>query len=123
MVAPTGSCIDCGRAYTVLLPATHAMQRPLRTKRPVVGIRIPEAPLAMEILERFGALLVSTVPPDVHGRPATMGYEVYERFGSKIELVVDLGDELPGTVTTVIDMIYGEPELVREGAGDLSRIG
>ena len=47
-------------------------------------------------LERFGGpLLVSTVPPDVHGRPATMGYEVYERFGSKIELVVDLGDELP----------------------------
>ncbi|MBO85046.1 MAG: threonylcarbamoyl-AMP synthase [Deltaproteobacteria bacterium] len=111
-------------AYTVLLPATHAMQRQLRTKRPVVGIRIPEAPLAMELLERFaGPLLVSTVPADPNGRVPKMGYEVYERFGGRVELVVDLGDELPGAPTTVIDLIYGEPELVREGAGDVSRIG
>ena len=77
----------------------------------------------MEILDRFGGpLLVSTVPADLHGRIPTMGYEVYERYGAKVEMVVDLGEELPGTSTTVIDLIYGEPEVVREGAGDLSRI-
>ncbi len=51
-----------------------------------------------------------------------MGFEVFERFGAKIDLVVDLGDQLSGEPTTVIDLQFGEPEVVREGAGDLSRL-
>ncbi len=109
--------------YTVLLPAKHALYRQLRSKRPVVGVRIPVDELAMTILDVFGGpLLVSSVPRGIDGSLPTMGFEVFERFGAKIDLVVDLGDQLSGEPTTVIDLQFGEPEVVREGAGDLSRL-
>ncbi len=109
--------------YTILLPSQHAIHRQLRTKRAVVGVRIPVAPLVMAIIEAFGGpLLVSTVPKDIHGAVPSMGYEVYERFGQKVELVVDLGDALPGSPTTVIDCTMSTPEVIRVGAGDVSRL-
>lgn len=109
--------------YTILLPSQHALHRQLRTKRAVVGVRIPVAPLAMAILDAFGGpLLVSSVPKDEDGALPTMGYEVHERFGRDIDMVVDLGDQLPGDPTTVIDCTMGEPEIIRLGAGDVSRL-
>ncbi len=44
--------------YTVLLPAKHALYRQLRSKRPVVGVRIPVDELAMTILDVFGGPLL-----------------------------------------------------------------
>jgi len=107
--------------YTVLLPAQHTLHRQLRMKRAIVGVRIPEAPLAMEVLDQFGGpLLVASVPPDDHGAIPKMGYEVHERFSRDVDLVVDLGDELPGVRTSVLDLSMGEPRVVRQGVGDVS---
>ena len=109
--------------YTILLPSQHSLHRQLRTKRAVVGVRIPVAPLAMVIIEAFGGpLLVSSVPKDAHGALPTMGYEVFERFGRVVDLVVDLGDVMPGDPTTVIDCTMSTPEVIRVGAGDVSRL-
>lgn len=109
--------------FTVLLASHQKLPRLLRTKRSVVGVRIPDEPLAMAIVDQFGGpLLVSSVPRTAAGSLPTMGYEVYEAFGNRIDLVVDLGAELPGVETTVIDMVHGTPEVIREGAGDLGLI-
>ncbi len=105
--------------FTVLLNASRNLPRVLKTKRAVVGVRIPADALALLIVEQFGGpLMASTVPTDDQGQHLTMGYEVYEQFGTGIELVVDLGEPLPGTETTVVDMSAGDIEIVRQGAGD-----
>lgn len=103
--------------YTVLLNANHQLPKVLKTKRAVVGVRIPQDPLATAILEYLGSpLMVSTVPR-LDGVLPTMGFEVQERFGHGLDLVVDLGDPLPGVETTVLDLTSGDIEIVREGAG------
>jgi len=109
--------------YTVLLKGNRDLPRVLKTKRAVVGVRIPEEPLACFLIERLGGpLMVSTVPERDDGTRFRMGFEVNETFGHALDLVVDLGEELPGSETTVLRMIDGPVEVVREGVGDLSRV-
>jgi tRNA threonylcarbamoyl adenosine modification protein (Sua5/YciO/YrdC/YwlC family) len=109
--------------YTVLLQSSHDLPRLLRTKRAVVGVRVPSDPLALLIIEQFGGpLMVSTVPRAEDGQHLTMGYEIFEAYGSALDLVVDVGGELPGTETSVIDMSQGDMEIVRAAAGDVEGI-
>ncbi len=107
--------------FTVLLKASRQLPRVLKTKRAIVGVRIPDDPFALHLIERFGGpLVVSTVPKNPDGTYLTMGYEVQELFGHALDLVVDLGEPLPATETTVLDLTSGEVEVVRQGVGDIS---
>jgi len=50
----------------------------------------------------------------------TAGWEIKERLDNLVDAVVDAGD--CGTdMTSVVDLSGAEPEIVRRGAGDLSR--
>lgn len=109
--------------YTVLLKSSHNLPRLLKTKRAVVGVRIPDDVLLRAVVESFGGpLMASTVPHGADGRPLLMGYEVQEVHGHGLDMVVDLGAPLSGDETTVLSLMEGEVEVVREGAGDLSRL-
>ncbi len=109
-------------AFTVLLTANRNFPRQLKDKRRVVGMRIPACPLVLAIVEKLGRPLATTgVPPLREGElPPHFGYEVHESFGHGVELVLDLGNELKGLESTIIDLTSGAPELVRRGAGDPS---
>lgn len=112
--------------FTVLLQASKNFPRQLKDKRRVVGIRIPAAPLLLALVERLGRPLATTSLPPLSGPTeadeipvvAKFGYEVFETFGHGIDYVADLGHELPGTETTIVDLVDGTPVLVRRGAGD-----
>ena len=107
-------------AYTVLLTATKTFPRQLKDKRRVVGIRIPESPLLLAVVEKLGRPIATTsVPPPRPGEPTPrFGYEVFEDHGHGIDLLLDLGQELPGLESTIIDLTSGVPELMRAGVGD-----
>ena len=97
------------------------MPRLLQNKRTTVGIRIPDDPLVQALIDRWGGpLMASTVPRSPEGQVVTMGYEVFEVHGHGLDLVLDLGEPVPGTETTVVALKDGELEVVREGVGDLS---
>ena len=50
----------------------------------------------------------------------TQGWEIKEQLDTAVDAVVDSGD--CGTEpTTVIDFSGDEPEIIREGAGDVAR--
>lgn len=108
-------------AYTVLLRSNHDLPRLLKTKRAVVGVRVPDDALAIAIVEHYaGPLMVTTVPRPDEGPAYTLGYEVFEAIGAGLDLVVDLGEPVDGTETSVIDMSQGGIEIIREAAGDVS---
>jgi len=109
--------------YTVILKSNHELPRLLRTKRKTVGVRIPNDPLALALVGAFGGpLMVSTVPKGEGEQALTMGFEVHETFGHGIDFVVDLGEPLPGTDSTVLKWDEGEMEVIREGAGSLEEV-
>ncbi|TVQ89987.1 MAG: threonylcarbamoyl-AMP synthase [Deltaproteobacteria bacterium] len=106
--------------YTVLLPAGPELPRVLKTKRKVVGVRVPDTALATLVVDRFGGpIVVTTVPRGPDDQLPTMGYEIVEIFGHALDLVLDLGEPVPGTETTVLDLTGDAPQVVRHGVGPL----
>lgn len=111
----------CPGPFTILLRSGRMLPKLLKNKRQVVGIRIPDEPLLLEIIQQVGKPLLSTsVPNGPDGISLNMGYAIHETFGHGIDLVVDLGEELSGQSTTILDMTDGAVTVIREGAGDLS---
>lgn len=116
--------------YTAILPAAKNLPRLFREKRSTIGLRIPESPLLLAVVERLGRPLVSTSVPRLaptgdhleppEGRLPRFGYEVEEVCGHALDLILDLGEELTGQESTIVDLTGPSPEIVRIGAGDPS---
>ncbi|ALG12563.1 L-threonylcarbamoyladenylate synthase [Kibdelosporangium phytohabitans] len=109
-------------SYTFILPATKEVPRRMQhPKKKTVGVRIPDHTVTQALLAELGEpLLSSTLLLPDQEEPMTQGWEIKEHLDNVIDAVIDSGE--CGTVpTTVIDFSQGEPEIVREGAGDVSR--
>lgn len=108
--------------YTFILPATKEVpRRLLHPKKKTVGVRIPDHVVALAILRELGEPMVtSTLLLPGEEEPMTQGWEIKETLDHQLDAVVDSG-ECGTEPTTVIDFSSGEAEILREGAGDVSR--
>jgi tRNA threonylcarbamoyl adenosine modification protein (Sua5/YciO/YrdC/YwlC family) len=109
-------------AYTFILPATREVPRRLaHPKKRTVGVRIPDHPFVLALLEELGEpILSSSLLMPGEELPLTEGWVVDERLGNEVDVVVDAG-ECVAAPTTVVDWSGDGPEVVRVGAGDPSR--
>lgn len=109
--------------YTVLLERNRNLPKQIKDKRKVVGIRVPANNMLIQLVEMFGMPLATTSVPDLpNGAAPRFGYEVDEVFGHSIDMILDLGTELSGEESTILDMSEGGVVLVREGAGNIDFI-
>jgi tRNA threonylcarbamoyl adenosine modification protein (Sua5/YciO/YrdC/YwlC family) len=108
--------------YTFILPATREVpRRLLHPKKKTVGVRIPGHVTALAILAELGEPMVtSTLLLPGEEEPMTQGWEIKEALDHQLDAVVDSG-ECGTEPTTVIDFSSGEAEILRKGAGDVSR--
>jgi tRNA threonylcarbamoyl adenosine modification protein (Sua5/YciO/YrdC/YwlC family) len=108
--------------YTFILPATTEVpRRLLHPKKRTVGVRIPDHVVVQALLEAWGEPLLSStliLPGETEAR--TEGWEIKEELDHVVDVVIDAG-EVTAEPTTVIDWSSGAPEVVRQGAGDVSR--
>ena len=110
--------------YTFILEATKEVPRRLsHPSRRTIGLRVPEHPVMQALLAELGQPLLATtlVLPGDDG-PLNDADEIRERLRGQIQAVVDAG-ACPMQPTTVIDLSGDEPQLVRQGRGDLARLG
>jgi tRNA threonylcarbamoyl adenosine modification protein (Sua5/YciO/YrdC/YwlC family) len=110
--------------YTFILEATKEVPRRVsHPSRRTIGLRVPEHVVAQELLALFGApLLATTLIPPGETEPLNDAQEIREHFQKLLQAVVDAG-ACPMQPTTVIDLSGEEPLLVRQGRGELSRLG
>jgi tRNA threonylcarbamoyl adenosine modification protein (Sua5/YciO/YrdC/YwlC family) len=110
--------------YTFILEATKEVPRRLsHPSRRTIGLRVPEHRVAQALLAELGQpLLATTLIAPGETEPMNDPDEIRERFQKLLAGVVDAG-ACPMAPTTVIDLSSGEPELVRQGRGDLARLG
>ena len=110
--------------YTVILEATKEVPRRLsHPSRKTIGVRVPENPILLALLEEVGEPLIGTtlqLPGDDH--MLSDPEEVRERLDKQIEVVIDGG---AGTLepTTIIDLSGADAVLLREGRGDPAVFG
>ena len=79
-------------AYTFILPATQEVPRSLQhPKRRTIGVRIPDNPISLMLLERLGQpmLSVSLILPG-ESLPLADPAVISERLNNRIDLVVDV---------------------------------
>lgn len=110
--------------YTFILEATKEVPRRLsHPSRRTIGLRVPDHAVLQALLALFGEpLLATTLIAPGETEPMNDAHEIRERFQKKLQAVVDAG-ACPMEPTTVIDLTDDEPVLVRQGRGDLGRLG
>jgi len=110
-------------SYTFILRATRDVPRRLLHPRHTIGVRIPDHPVAMALLDALGEpLLSSTLILPAHGRALNDAHDIRRHLEHEIDLVIDSGP-CNGEVTTVVDLSGDAPRLVREGKGDIRPFG
>ena len=108
--------------YTFILEASRETPKLCMDKRKSVGIRVPEHPVAVAILEALGRPIISTsAGRDDQGYILNDPDEIDDQF-KQLDLVIDagLGGLNPSTIVAFGD--DGGVEILREGAGPVDEI-
>ena len=105
--------------YTFILKATPEVpRRLLHPKKKTIGLRVPDNAIAQAILEKMGEPIMSTslILPDEDERLVDP-YDMRLKIGKLVDLIVD-GGICGVEATTMVDLVDGIPEVIREGKGD-----
>jgi tRNA threonylcarbamoyl adenosine modification protein (Sua5/YciO/YrdC/YwlC family) len=110
--------------YTFILEATREVPRRLsHPSRKTIGIRVPDHPVALQLLRELGQPLIGTtlqLPGDE--LPLNDAEEIRDRLGNELDLVLDAGT-CGVEPTTVIDLSGGAATVLRVGRGALEPLG
>lgn len=111
-------------SYTFILQATREVPRRMQhPKRNTIGLRVPDHPVVLALLEELGEPLLSStliLPGDDY--PLNDAEEIRERLEHQVELIMDAGS-CGIDMTTVIDLTTDVPALVRQGKGGIEPFG
>ncbi|HUX60750.1 MAG TPA: L-threonylcarbamoyladenylate synthase [Ignavibacteriaceae bacterium] len=105
--------------YTFILPAAKQVPKKLWSKRKTVGIRVPNNSVTLKLVELLGNPIISTSTTNRKGEVLYDPFEIRNIFNSQVDIMISVGN-LSGSPSSVIDLSEDEPEVVREGAGDVS---
>ena len=105
--------------YTFILRATGDVPRRLQNpKRKTIGIRVPENPVAMGILDGLDEpIMSSTLLLPGAELPLNNPDEILECLDGEVDLVID-GGSCGIEPTTVVDLTGSVPVILRIGKGD-----
>lgn len=105
--------------YTFVLEGTKLVPKMMLTKRKTAGIRVPNNTICLRLVEALGHPILSASAKNPAGEPFYDPSLLHDHFGSRIDAVID-GGPVPGRPSSVISLIDDEPEVLREGIGDVT---
>lgn len=107
--------------YTFVLKATQEVPRRLQNpRRKTIGVRVPDHPVALALLESLGEPLMSaTLTLPGHTEPLTDPEDIRSALAKRVDLIVDSGF-CGFEPTTVVDLTGEMPVVARKGKGDIS---
>ena len=99
------------------MEASKEVPKILKTKKDTIGLRIPDNKIARCIVEELGNPILSASLPGENVEDYTDPEVIHDKFEKLVNIIIDGG--IGGVVpSTIIDYTEGEPELIREGAGE-----
>ena len=104
--------------YTFIFKASSEVPRIMLHKRRTVGIRIPDCPIMLAVLEELGRPLLSTSVRNERDEWIHDPVQIEDDLRGQVDLVVD-GGVLANEPSTVVDLSEDTPSLVREGKGEV----
>ncbi len=107
-------------AYTFVLPGTKIVPKLMASKQKTVGIRVPDFPICLALLESLGNPIINTSTPCNNDTASPVEpYEIEEIIGNQVDIMIDGGPVITDP-SSVIDLTGDIPKILREGKGDLS---
>lgn len=103
--------------YTLILKATKMVSKALHGKRKEVGIRVPDHPVVLALVDAFGAPILNVTARDFSKNYLDDPYDIEDILGAHLGAVIDC-EILPEAPSTVVDFTQPEPEVLRVGQGD-----
>lgn len=105
--------------YTFILEGSKLVPKIMLNKRKNAGIRVPDNAICMAIIQNLGNPIISTTATYEDDEPILDGWMISETYPNQIDIVID-GGVVPNRPSSVISLIDDVPEILREGAGDVS---
>lgn len=105
--------------FTFILEASRSL--PLAYKgHKTIGIRVPDHPIPQLIVQKLGHPIAST---SIRDEDEIIEYStdpelIAEKFDHFVDIVIDSGYG-GNLASTIVDLTSGEPEILRQGKGDL----
>lgn len=100
---------------TLILPRTEAVPDIVTAGLDTVGIRMPDHPLALALLEK-ARVPVAAPSANLSGKPSpTTGLDVLRDLVGKVDFVIDGGKAKVGVESTVLDLTVSPPMILRPG--------
>lgn len=87
-----------------------------------MGIRVPDNEAALSLIRLSGGLLIGSSANRSGEEPPRTVQEIAEELREKVDVVLDGGAAAQGRPSTVVDLISGEPRILREGPVGLEEI-
>ncbi len=101
--------------YTFVLEGTRLVPKLMLAKRRTVGIRVPDNKICLAIVKSLGRPIIST---SVNLDEPSLIHDTYSSF---VEIVID-GGVVSHEPSTVVSLIDDNPEVIREGKGEINFI-
>lgn len=105
-------------ALTLVLPRREIIPTLLVAGRDTIGIRIPDNRIILELAAMANVPLTAT-SANISGRPTPYSVkEVVEQVGEtleKVALVLDQGTVSARELSTIVDLTFDPPQLLRQG--------
>jgi len=99
---------------TILLRAKDAAPAPLVSSTGLLGIRVPDHPVAVSIAKAFGP--ITTTSANLHGGPSPATCEAARaELGDVVDLYIDCGPTRHGKESTIVDLSGDSTRVIREG--------
>ena len=105
--------------YTFILEGSRLVPKIMLTKRKSAGIRVPDHPICISLVKALGNPIISTSATLPDGSLLFDPSLIQDVFKGRLDAVID-GGAVSGEPSSVISLINDEPEVIREGLGDVS---
>ena len=106
---------------TLVVPATAQVTSLVRSATGLIGVRVPDHPVACALAEACGHPLTAT-SANRSGEPPSAEPDVVAAQLPEVPVMVDSGSTPGGPPSTVVEAAGGDTRLLREGAIPWSRV-
>jgi L-threonylcarbamoyladenylate synthase len=106
---------------TIVCRAARTLSWDLGDTKGTVAVRMPEDPIALDLLRETGPMAVSSA--NLTGSPAaSAAAEAREQFGDAVSVYLDGGPSAAGLASTIVDLTGDAPRMLRQGSISIGRL-
>jgi L-threonylcarbamoyladenylate synthase len=100
---------------TIIVTKRQSVPDILTASTNEIGLRIPDNPVALDLIEEFGPLVTTSANVHSHKSPLTC-QDAVDDLGGSVSVYLDGGPTIIGSPSTIVQLGEREITLIRQGA-------